>query len=110
MNQYEFDNLFFRAGERIREINENEVLSTRVLHAQRYEVLYNWFLENNFDVNAMKMLESIERLLGLHSASIGVSINNLIEKKTEKVNIYDYKNLTDTEHNRLKELWRKGEK
>ena len=108
LSQQEFDYLFIQAGDRIREINDNEVLSTRVLHNQRYEMLYDWFLENDFDTNAMKMLENSERLLGLHSNSVGLNINNLVEKKQDNVNIYNYKNLTDSEHGRLKELWEKG--
>lgn len=108
LSQQEFDYLFIQAGDRIREINDNEVLSTRVLHNQRYEMLYDWFLENDFDTNAMKMLENSERLLGLHSNSVGLNIHNLVEKKQDNVNIYNYKNLTDSEHGRLKELWEKG--
>lgn len=110
LHQYEFDKLFHKAGERIREINDNEVLSTRVLHAQRYEMLYEWFEENDFDTNAMKMLENIERLLGLSSNTIGLSIHNMIEKKDTKTNLYNYNNLTDSEHSRLTELWQKGSK
>jgi hypothetical protein len=108
LSQYDFDKLFWQAGERIRDISDNEVLSTRVLHAQRYQFLYDWFLENDFDTNAMKMLENIERLLGLHSNQIGLSIHNMIEKKVDTSNIYNYNNLTDSEHKRLKQLWQKG--
>ena len=101
--------LHHKAGEKIREIQENEVLDTRVLHAQRYEILYDWFIENDFDNNAMKMLENVERLIGLHSNKIGLSIHNLVEKTPQKSNIYDYRKLTDDEHNRLRKLIEKAQ-
>ena len=108
------DNQYVRyhhqAGVRIRDIQENEVLNTRVLHASRYELLYEWFIEKDFDNFAMKMLENIERLCGLHSNSIGLSIHNLVENKPQKVNLYKKENLTDSEYNRLQILMKKAER
>jgi hypothetical protein len=101
---------YYEAGEKIRDIQENEVLSTRVLHAQRYELLYEWFFENDFDREAIKMLENVERLLGLHSNSVNLSIHNLFQKKTGKANIYNYKNLSEVEMSRLQFLVEKAKK
>ncbi len=101
---YEYYKYHAEAGERIRYIQENEVLDTRVLHAQRYEFLYEWFLENDFDDYAMKMLEAIEKLLGIHANTIGLSIHNLVQGKEQKVSLYKIENLTDKEYSRLKEL------
>jgi hypothetical protein len=104
LSEYESQKYHHNAGEKIRDIQENEVLNTRVLHAQRFEMLYEWFLEHDFDNEAMKMMENIEELLGLGSNTIGLSIHNLVEKKPQKVNIYNWENLTENEHNRLKML------
>lgn len=109
LSQSQYKKYHHEAGIRIRDIQENEVLSTRVLHAQRYEILYEWFLENDFDKEAMRMLENVERLCGMHSNTIGLSISNLVEKKHQKANIYDFKNLTESEHSRLKELIEKSQ-
>jgi len=108
ISDFEFQKYHHEAGARIRYIQENEVLNTRVLHAQRYEMLYDWFIENDFDKEAMKMLENVERLLGLHSNTIGLSIHNLVEKKPQKANIYDWHKLNEQEHNRLKVLVEKA--
>lgn len=104
LDEVVFYNYYQEAGEKIREAQENDVLSTRVLHAQRYEWFYEWFEENDFDKYALKTLTCIERLLGLHSNTIGFSIHNLIEKKEDKPNIYDYTKLTDEELKRLEYL------
>lgn len=109
LSDYELQKYHWEAGDKIRDIQENEVLNTRVLHAQRYEILYKWFLEHDFDKEAIKMLENIERLLGLHSSTISLSIHNLVEKK-QSTNIYNWQNLTEKEHKRLTELIEKSKK
>ncbi len=109
LSDQQFSLYHWQAGNKIREIQESEVLSTRVLHAQRYELLYQWFLEHDFDNYAMKMLEASERLLGLHSNTVGISIHNLIEKK-KTPNIYDHSKLTDVELIRLKSLLEKAQR
>lgn len=110
LSDYEIQKYHYKAGEKVREIQENEVLNTRVLHAQRYEILYDWFIENDFDKEAIKMLENIERLVGLGNDHIGISIQNMIEKKPEKISLYKWENLTEKEHDRMKQLYEKVKK
>lgn len=110
LSNYEVSKYHHEAGEKIRDIQENEVLSTRVTHAQRYNLLYEWFIENDFDDYALKMLEAIEKLLGLHSNTIGLSIHNMIQGTPEKVSLYKRENLTDIEFDRLRELMQKAER
>ena len=97
-------------GSPLYEGNDEKVIKQALKDLELYKKagVDSIILENDFDTNAMKMLENSERLLGLHSNSIGLNIHNMIEKKQEPSNIYNYKNLTDREHKRLEELWKKG--
>jgi len=92
-----------RAKDKVRQLLNDDLIHIRVIHADRYEWFYQTFLKMDCDRYAMDALGCIERLLGLHSNTIGVSIHNLIEKK-QQPNLYDYTKLTEQELKRLKQL------
>lgn len=91
------------AKKKIKELLSKELVHVRTIHADRYYFFYDQFEKWGYDKYAMDALANVERLMGLGSPLIGISIDNMIERK-KKPNLYDYTKLSKEEMTRLKEL------
>lgn len=103
ISEYVFRQYLEKARDRVRELLNKDLVNVRVVHADRYEWFYNTLYDWGFDKYAMEALGNVERLLGWHSNSIAISIDNLVQKKKQP-NLYDYTKLSVQELKRLKQL------
>lgn len=73
-------------------------------HLQRYEKIYKKFIELGLRDEARQVLESKEKLLGLHSSTIDFEFNNYFGNTDESLKDFDIDLLNDVEKEKMYQL------
>jgi len=73
-------------------------------HLQRYEKIYKKFIELGLRDEARQVLESKEKLLGLHSSTIDFEFNNYFGDNDQSSKDFDIDLLNDTDKEKMYQL------
>lgn len=88
----------------ITKLSQDSVFDIVSKHISRYEEIYNWFRRRKLNSYAKTALEYKEKLMGLHSTSVDIEINNYIGDNNSENKFFDENNLTQEEQKRFHEL------